>query len=108
MALAAGDLTVLGDLGRWLQDLGVRFDANIHVPILTALSWIIPLLAIVWLMPNSQQLLQKYRPILEPVTGGPARPRWRPNALWATVMALMFVLCLMNLNRPTTFLYFQF
>ena len=33
---------------------------------------------------------------------------WSPNRLWATTLATIFLLCLMLLDRPSEFLYYQF
>jgi hypothetical protein len=57
-------------------------------------------------MPNTQELLHRYAPVLE----------WRPaagagfglNAGTGVLCGILFWLCLMSLDRRTEFLYFQF
>ena len=34
--------------------------------------------------------------------------RWRPNAAWAWATGLLLAVCLVNLDRVSPFLYFQF
>jgi D-alanyl-lipoteichoic acid acyltransferase DltB (MBOAT superfamily) len=72
------------------------------------------LLTIVWFAPNSQEIVG-YRPE-ETAEVAKATPsplplpwfQWRPNVAWATVVAVIFVIGLMNLLNPSEFLYFQF
>ena len=73
---------------------------------LTALVWIAALLAIVWLAPNSQQFLAKHEPALHEVAAG--RVSWQPNARWALVIAIIFVVSVLHLSQITEFIYFQF
>jgi hypothetical protein len=42
---------------------------------------------------------------LEPV---PSWLYWRPNAAWALVMAALAIACLLLLDQPLPFIYFQF
>jgi alginate O-acetyltransferase complex protein AlgI len=107
-ALQQADYVQLGPLADWLADRGVRFNNQVHVSIFTAIGWIAPLLAIVWLAPNSQELLANFRPALGTVAGAAHRSSWQPNWAWATAIGLAVVLCILNLNRPSAFLYFQF
>jgi D-alanyl-lipoteichoic acid acyltransferase DltB (MBOAT superfamily) len=67
------------------------------------------LLAVCWFLPNSQQLLAKYDPILEPV----ARPtRLRLNLGFAVglIFGFLFYLILRNsfTSEPSPFIYFNF
>ncbi|WP_230681631.1 hypothetical protein [Paracidovorax cattleyae] len=67
------------------------------------------LLAIVWLAPNSHQILGQFSPALaRPQEARPAWMRWRPNAAWLAATLAVLFLCLANLHRETRFLYFQF
>ena len=71
------------------------------------------LLCAVWALPNTQEIMYRYRPALERVD---FRPRsrlaklftWRPVFGYAGVTALLFVVCLLSLRRVSEFLYFQF
>ena len=80
------------------------------------------LFPIVWFLPNTQQFLgQEWT--AEVPTPGPAAPttlaheqapsifariRWSPTIGWGLTMAAVFFAVLVELDRPATFLYFQF
>ncbi|HTY98342.1 MAG TPA: hypothetical protein VMB75_00795, partial [Rhodocyclaceae bacterium] len=72
------------------------------------LNWLGWFLAIAWLLPNSQQFLQDYKPVLES-TRQPSRwLRWRPHPAWAAAIALMTWIGVVKIGRVSEFLYFQF
>ena len=79
------------------------------------LAWI-PLLAAVWLLPNTQEIMGQAAPILPtpgyPATmldhGGRGAFLWRPNLIWATGISVAFVFCFLKLNDVSEFIYFQF
>lgn len=69
----------------------------------------------VFFFPNSQQILASLEPGL--LTFGksiapPSRPfrwmAWHPSVPWLTATALLFLLCLLNLSRKSSFLYRDF
>jgi alginate O-acetyltransferase complex protein AlgI len=65
--------------------------------------------AIVWLTPNSQQLLATFNPSLTKVE--PHWPNcfsWKPNFLWALGLSSLFIVCMTKIDNPARFLYFQF
>ncbi|MFA7236185.1 MAG: MBOAT family protein [Phycisphaeraceae bacterium] len=71
------------------------------------------LLAVVWVMPNSQQIMRRYRPTLgrRPTWDGPAllgRLRWSAHPLWAWATGAALIACLMQLSRVQEFIYYQF
>jgi hypothetical protein len=69
------------------------------------------LLAVVWIAPNTQQIMYRYRPALETYVGEVAPSRtlaWQPNALWAAGASALAVFALLNLHSVSEFLYFQF
>ena len=71
--------------------------------------YLVLLLAIVWLAPNSHQILGHCSPALaKPQEATPAWLRWRPNGAWLAATLVVLFLCLVNLHRETRFLYFQF
>jgi alginate O-acetyltransferase complex protein AlgI len=99
-----------GAFGQWLAQHGVTFNDSRGMVRTGLLYWIIILLAIVWLAPNSQQIMSRARPAL----GVPkdllyqGRLLWRP-AIWLAVpTAVLAVLCIVNLHKQSEFLYFQF
>jgi D-alanyl-lipoteichoic acid acyltransferase DltB (MBOAT superfamily) len=58
-------LTKLGVFGQWLSANGVSFNMAIYPELYVAFSWIGMLLLIVWLAPNTQQIMAAYRPALD-------------------------------------------
>ena len=78
-----------------------------------ALFAIASLLAIAFFAPNTQQIMQGYRPGLvdsrqrdaAPYTG---RLVWRPTRGWAVAIAVVTVWGVLGINRLSEFLYFQF
>ncbi|SFS13461.1 D-alanyl-lipoteichoic acid acyltransferase DltB, MBOAT superfamily [Granulicella pectinivorans] len=69
-------------------------------------------LAIVWFLPNTQQILTHFKPSLQKTAwdqrGVPERLTWAPNRVWALVVGALFFVVLVKLQQPATFLYFQF
>lgn len=59
-------------------------------------------------MPNTQQMLASFDPVLGEVKGASRKLRWAPNAIWGAVVAAAALACIVSLDRPTEFLYFQF
>ncbi|NNK31963.1 MAG: MBOAT family protein [Xanthomonadales bacterium] len=99
-----------------LASLGVRFGE--HVPNELA-SWgdgfpmIVALWLLVWLAPNTQQILRDFEPAFDTYRGGqlgrsPGRPRFALTPAWAVVVAMLLVYAVGSLTRATEFLYFQF
>ncbi|HXU93897.1 MAG TPA: MBOAT family protein [Gallionella sp.] len=73
------------------------------------MNWIWILLLVVWLAPNTQTIMQSFRPALDaPVPAAKTRLEWLPN-FWAAALiwGLAFA-ALINLSQQSTFLYFQF
>jgi D-alanyl-lipoteichoic acid acyltransferase DltB (MBOAT superfamily) len=67
------------------------------------------LLAIVWGMPNSHQLMGRFSPALErPAEALPAAAAWRPSWGWTVAMVCMLLFCVAQLHTEVRFLYFQF
>lgn len=67
---------------------------------------------IVWSFPNTQQILSRYKPALELTRFDQQKHlfsvNWQPSMLWAVALGVVFVLTLVKMQDPTTFLYFQF
>jgi D-alanyl-lipoteichoic acid acyltransferase DltB (MBOAT superfamily) len=108
------DMGWFGAWAPWLQAAGVRFDRQYYVPLMPAVLWIVPLLAVAWFAPNTQQILGKFEPVLDTYgTGEPLRApawlTWTPRLGWALVIALMaFVSITWLRSGQTEFLYFRF
>src|ERR1700751_1035266 len=88
--------------------------------------WLIVWLAIVWYLPNTQQMLARWHPafnygvaerqrappLLERVPSVmrllPWRLEWHPNAAAAVFVGLLAALAVLNLNHISEFLYFKY
>ncbi len=72
----------------------------------------IPLrLAVIWLLPNTQQLLGRYYSSKGALADEPMVGRtwlWKPSAQWAMVMTIALIMSLAWMENTTRFLYFQF
>ena len=103
-------LVVRGVLdGAWLARLGVGVsEVSLRPALLSAL-----LLAVVWWLPNTYEIMGRYRPVIlpakapEPAT--PGRLVWRPNFAWSVYAGVLFVLCCLGLLADRQeFLYYEF
>ncbi|MBI3044334.1 MAG: MBOAT family protein [Betaproteobacteria bacterium] len=98
-----------GGFGEWLAQHGVIFGATPALARTGVVHWIWILLAVVWLAPNTQQIMAATRPALGiPADSASSRWQWRPAAASAALVAGMALAVIANLNRHSEFLYFQF
>ena len=69
-------------------------------------------LFVVWFMPNTQQILSRFKPSLAAKTLTELTSSrgllWGPNAAWAIPLGGILFFSLVHLQDPSTFLYFQF
>ena len=69
-------------------------------------------LAMVWGLPNTQQVLSRFKPALHLSAADtdslPRRLLWTPNFGWMLGLCVVFFVALVHLKDPSTFLYFQF
>jgi len=71
-------------------------------------------LGMVWLLPNVRQIFAAYRSTWEDIASPDSAHlpsgglKWRPQPLYAVAAGLLFTLCVLYLNKPSEFLYFQF
>jgi len=65
---------------------------------------------IAFLAPNTQEIFRRFEPCLEKLMGPMDWPRlvWQPTMRWSIGLALLLCVCVLSLNRPSEFLYFQF
>lgn len=111
-ALPATWLAKLGTGGAWLAAHGVQFVSGLSFGGIREAGWIAVPLAVAWLMPNTQELLARYRPTLEVAShkgaaaSGPLA--WRPGWQWGLIVGLVAFLAIANMTKPQVFLYFQF
>jgi hypothetical protein len=95
----------------WLESHGVVRTADWHTVIQAGRDtlWLVALYAIVWGMPNTQQIFVRVAPALEAVEPGlPAWLRWQPQLGWALAFGSLGMLGLLALGGTGEFLYFQF
>ena len=113
VALPDAILARLGGLGAHLQSVGI---AAINAPggsFLKMAAWLLVLLVIALVPPNTLQMLANY----EPALGFKLRAKdtfalrllsWRPSPGWAIGIAAISVLGVLSLGQLSTFLYWQF
>lgn len=94
-----------GSLGHAASFNGVLVLTNLNISDMA--PWFAGGLAIVWLLPNTQQWLANYSPAWD-VVSSTTRIAWRPTRAIAAVMAALFVCSLINFGRASEFIYFQF
>ena len=71
--------------------------------------WLGVLYAVVWGMPNTQQIMRSADPALGKVLpGGAPLTHWRPTWQWAVVSGAVAVLAVLGMGGTSEFLYFQF
>jgi alginate O-acetyltransferase complex protein AlgI len=113
----------LGSLAQHLARLGVRFDGpSVSGGDLELVLWLVGWLAVLWLVPNTQQMLARFQPALdyglaERVHDMPLLARlqacrtllrWRPNVASAVVVGACAAIACLSLNHVSEFLYFEF
>ena len=92
---------------------GISSSPALHSSDLLPRAAAIPIgLAICWFLPNTQQILSRFKPSLqESAWRTEAVPRgflWSPNMGWAVTIGALFFIMLFKIQEPSTFLYFQF
>jgi hypothetical protein len=120
VALPQAIVAQLGPLGPALREAGVQVTASGGMAFAATYAWVLVLLAVVWLLPNSIQVLARHRPAVnlpESEPGGLAHVHSRRAAgrwTWTPVRAVLvgaiaFVsLKLINAAAPSEFIYFIF
>ncbi|MFT4637807.1 MAG: alginate O-acetyltransferase complex protein AlgI [Verrucomicrobiales bacterium] len=106
MALPLKYLERWGSFGEWLQQAGVSFRAMPAMSSLNAVNSVVVGLVLVWCLPNVYEWISTKQPVLEKVRAS----RWPlPINAWTGIaFGILFVVCLVSLNRVSEFLYFQF
>lgn len=114
VVIPAGYQALLGPLASVMTSLGWRFEAD---PGLfqgsVQVIWIAALFFAIWFLPNTQEIMSRYRPAFERVRR-PMRNVWDRALLWrpgmrsAAATATLLVVSILSLTRVSEFLYFQF
>ena len=97
-----------GSVGIWLAAQGVDFAPQHGLLPGGAINWIWISLLLVWFAPNTQQIMTDFRPALESAGEPPRWLRWRPTAATGLLIWALAFVAIINLNRESAFLYFQF
>jgi alginate O-acetyltransferase complex protein AlgI len=87
--------------------LGLHGIGDVHGLHLAVIQ-IVGLALIIWLMPNTQELLGEQQKGDDSNWSVFAPRRWEPNVFWCAVTTAMFVISAAYSSAQTTFLYFQF
>jgi alginate O-acetyltransferase complex protein AlgI len=90
---------------------GIRFGPTAAFKGLTELFDLAVLSFIAFFLPNTQQFLASFRPSLQDVltsSGTLSRLRWTPAFHWALIIAGLCLAALIQLTKPSEFLYFNF
>ncbi|HET7834010.1 MAG TPA: MBOAT family protein, partial [Gallionella sp.] len=92
----------------WLDSYGLFAPSN-GLATSGMMNWIWILLLVVWLAPNTQTIMQTFRPALDaPQPSARTRLAWRPSLVAALLIWGLAFAALINLSQQSTFLYFQF
>jgi len=108
----------IGYLEQWLLEHGVVFHGMFHNHVFGTnpkwgIAWVVALLLASMFLPNTQQLLRRYRPVLKTYKNEVPRLRhrwieWRPTIPWAFFTFGIFIITILSLEQASEFLYFQF
>ena len=119
VALPNAVIARLGDAGMWLQGAGVGVYLGGGSDFFFTWLWIMVLLAVVLMMPNTQQIMSSFEPALRVYQSDKkyqirfgerlaSRITWQPKTGWAVVIGLVAATGLLALTSVSEFLYFQF
>lgn len=109
----------IGPVAHILRDLGVTSHLGKGQQFIFTYLWVLSLLATALIMPNTQQIMRRYRPALARHHSPPAacitlgqrlfaRLFWKPTYSWAAAIGTMAALGFLALTSVSEFLYFQF
>jgi D-alanyl-lipoteichoic acid acyltransferase DltB (MBOAT superfamily) len=107
----------LGPLEDMLALVGIRFTGGyLALDHYLTFAWGIFWIAVVWLWPNTQQLMSRFEPAFDEHVLSSQRPflakvdklKWQPQPSWAIPLGLLGAVSLLSLSEISEFLYFQF
>lgn len=105
-------VTHLGAFKPVLEQAGITFFLGGGTRFVETWSWVILAGGIAFFLPNTQQIMRRFEPALDYTATELrtffAKLNWHPSRSWAMVLAMLTILCLLSLNKPSDFLYFQF
>ena len=91
-----------------LSAIGFKFTPGGGGELVQMYEWIAILMTVIFLAPNTQQILARYRPGLGSPGAWAPRLAWRPSRAWAVACAVIGAIGFLSLHRVSTFLYYQF
>jgi D-alanyl-lipoteichoic acid acyltransferase DltB (MBOAT superfamily) len=101
----------LPGIGGLIAALPLSLETAYWAP-LDAVLWVMGLLVMAWLLPNTQQLMCAFmdpqRYAIEPLRRWSSWLSWQPDFKSAVVIAAVTVIALVSLGRPSEFIYYQF
>jgi hypothetical protein len=97
-------------LNRWIPDAYIVAQGFGEFGGPTDFLKLLGLLGIVWLMPNTIELMRTHHPALgtETFRLDKFSVEWTPTLRWAILIAVMAVVAISDLTKVSEFLYFQF
>jgi len=102
-----------GPLGPVLESMGIEFIYSGMALHRNAVLGCLMLLFIVLWMPNSQQMMEGYKPALKTFSNNGEKSSksvfvWRPSLTWAYGIALMDIYVILSMSTVAEFLYWKF
>jgi D-alanyl-lipoteichoic acid acyltransferase DltB (MBOAT superfamily) len=107
-ALPAAVAYRAGEWAPMLAAAGLRFEAGGGAAFLSTWAWIVVLAAAAFLLPNTQEMMRRYRPALDMGLWSLRRWQWRPTPAWSAYAACLLAIGVLSLPEVSAFLYFQF
>jgi D-alanyl-lipoteichoic acid acyltransferase DltB (MBOAT superfamily) len=111
IALPAGLVDALRPLQPVLAALGISEAGGSGSRLVLTWAWVAGLGAIALALPNSQQVLRAWRPVLEEAGDPSGRQpwwQWRPAPAWSIAVAAVGLAGVLAITRGGEFLYWQF
>jgi hypothetical protein len=119
VALPNAIVARLGDAGIWLQDIGIDVYLGGGADFVLTYLWVSGLLAVVLVIPNTQQVMARFEPALSVYASSErygiclgrilaSRLLWKPSAVWSVITGILAALGVLALTSISEFLYFQF
>ena len=102
VSLPAGLAGYMGPVRPLAEGLGIAYALGSGTQFVSTYLWVAALSGIAFLLPNTQQFIDRHEPRLKNTL------TWRPTRAWAIAIGAMFAAGVLTLSSVTEFLYFQF
>jgi alginate O-acetyltransferase complex protein AlgI len=102
--------SILQPIEPLLTSIGIVFGNGSATNFVKAWVWIVVLSVIALILPNTQQVMSLFNPVLEVVEPAHHKPRliWTPSAGWAVAIGIAAFFGVISVTRVSEFLYWQF